>query len=102
MSRKDQIEGLLRDDPGNSFLRYGLGMEHASAGDDDAAVATFRDLIGRDADYVPAYLQMGRALIRLGRDDEAKEVLKAGIVVAQRVGDAHAAGEMGGFLESLS
>lgn len=101
MGRKDQIEALLQDDPDNSFLRYGLGMEHASAGDDEAAVAAFRELMGRDGDYVPAYLQAGRALIRLGKDDEAKAVLRDGITVANRVGDAHAAGEMTGFLESL-
>jgi Flp pilus assembly protein TadD len=101
MSRKDQIEALLHDDPDNTFLRYGLAMEHVSAGDDEAAVATFRDLVRRDGDYVPAYLQAGRALIRLGRDDEAKNVLRDGIAVANRVGDGHAAGEMNGFLESL-
>src|SRR5262245_60227707 len=56
MSRKDQIEALLHDDPDNSFLRYGLAMEHVSAGDDEAAVVTFRELMKRDGDYVPAYL----------------------------------------------
>jgi hypothetical protein len=101
MSRKDQIEALLNDDPDNSFLRYGLAMEHASAGDDEAAVVTFRELMRRDGEYVPAYLQAGRALIRLGKDDEAKKVLRDGIAVANRVGDDHAAGEMNGFLESL-
>ncbi|NBO90960.1 MAG: tetratricopeptide repeat protein [Planctomycetia bacterium] len=101
MSRKDQIEELLQDDPENSFLRYGLAMEYVSVGDDAQAVFAFQEVIRRDADYVPAYLQAGRALIRMGRDDEAKEVLRQGISVAQKVGDAHAAGEMSGFLQSL-
>lgn len=101
MSRKDQIEELLQDDPENSFLRYGLAMEYVSVGDDAQAVLAFQEVIRRDADYVPAYLQAGRALIRMGRDDEAKEVLRQGISVAQKVGDAHAAGEMSGFLQSL-
>jgi hypothetical protein len=101
MSRKDQIEALLQDDPDNSFLRYGLAMEHVSAGDDEAGVVTFRELMKRDGEYVPAYLQAGRALIRLGKDDEAKKVLRDGIAVANRVGDDHASGEMNGFLESL-
>ncbi|MGL4549818.1 MAG: tetratricopeptide repeat protein [Gemmataceae bacterium] len=101
MSRKEQIEALLKDDPDSSFLRYGLAMEHASGGDDPAAVAAFREVMARDADYVPAYVQAGRALIRLGDDDGAKAVLRDGIAVARRVGDDHAAGEMAGFLESL-
>lgn len=101
MGRKEQIEALLAQSPDDAFLRYGLAMEHAAAGDDEAAVACFRELMRRNADYVPGYLQAGRALIRLGQDDEAKQVLRDGIAVAQRVGDAHAAGEMAGFLESL-
>src|SRR4051794_28223615 len=98
MGRKEQIEALLAENPEDSFLRYGLAMEHASAGEHAAAVRVFRELLARDADYVPAYLQAGQALIREGEDDEAKEMLKKGIAVAQRKGDEHAAGEMAGFL----
>src|SRR5262249_45980850 len=32
--RMEQIESLLAEDPDDAFLRYGLAMEHASAGDD--------------------------------------------------------------------
>lgn len=101
MSRKEQIEALLAESPEDSFLRYGLAMEHASAGDDVAAIEQFQETIRRDPDYVPAYLQGGRTLIRMGEDDEAKAMLRAGIEVARRVGNDHAAGEMQGFLESL-
>ena len=34
--RMAQIEAMLAEDPDDAFLRYGLGMEHASAGDDEA------------------------------------------------------------------
>ena len=37
-SRKEQLEEMLAEDPGDPFLHYGLAMEHASAGDDRAAV----------------------------------------------------------------
>ena len=101
MGRKEQIEALLVENPEDSFLRYGLAMEHASAGDDAGAVRVFRDLLARDAEYVPAYLQAGQALIRQGEDDKAKEILKSGIAVAQRKGDDHAAGEMAGLLQAV-
>jgi Flp pilus assembly protein TadD len=101
-TRKAQIEELLAADPDDSFLRYGLAMEHAGAGEDAEAVACLRELVRRDPDYVPAYLQAGRALMRLGDDEAARATLTAGIAVAQRTGDAHAAGEMAGFLESLA
>jgi Tfp pilus assembly protein PilF len=100
-SRKEQIEEMLVEEPDNSFLRYGLAMEYASAGQDEEAVRCLQELLTRDANYVPAYLQAGRALMRMGDDDRAREILKTGIAVANRTGDGHAAGEMTGFLESL-
>jgi predicted Zn-dependent protease len=100
-TRKQQIEEMLAIDPDDSFLRYGLAMEHASAGDDDGAAALLLDLTKRDPDYVPAYLMAGQALARLGRDDEAVAILKTGIAAATRKGNDHAAGEMAGLLQTL-
>jgi len=100
-TRKQQLEELLELDPDDSFVRYGLAMEHAGAGQDAEAVAFLDELLRRDPDYVPAYLQAGRALIRLGEDERARGVLRRGIAAAQKARDDHAAGEMAGFLESL-
>lgn len=100
-SRKQQIEEMLAEDPNDPFLRYGLAMEHVSAGQDEDAVSCFRELLRRTADYVPAYMQAGRALARLQREDEARDLFRAGIETARRTGDTHAAEEMQGFLEQL-
>jgi Tfp pilus assembly protein PilF len=100
-TRKQQLEELLELDPDDSFVRYGLAMEYVSSGQDDEAVKFLDELLRRDPNYVPAYLQAGRALIRTGDDDRARDVLRRGIAVARRTGDEHAAGEMAGFLESL-
>lgn len=102
----EQIEAMLADDPDDAFLRYGLAMEHASAGDDAGCVAVLRDLIARSAaePYVPAYLQAGQALARLDKIAEACAVLRDGIAAADSVGtpDAvHARGEMQGLLASI-
>ncbi len=101
--RMERIEAMLADDPGDAFLRYGLAMEHVSAGDDAAAAAVLGELIALKADdpYVPAYLQAGQALARLDRVAEACDVLRRGVAVAHRAGDGHAAGEMQGLLDSL-
>jgi Flp pilus assembly protein TadD len=101
LTRREQLEAMLRDDPNDPLLRYMLGMELAGGGSDDEAARHFRDLLGVAPSYVPAYMQLGRALVRLGRDDEARSVFRSGIDVANREGDAHAAGEMAGFLEGL-
>ena len=104
--RMAQIEAMLVDDPDDAFLRYGLAMEHASAGDDASCVAVLRDLIVRKAadPYIPAYLQAGQALVRLDKIAEACDVLRAGIDAARKVGNPeamHALGEMQGLLSSI-
>jgi Flp pilus assembly protein TadD len=100
-SRKQQIEEMLAEDPNDPFLRYGLAMEHVSAGQDMEALRCFQELLQVAPDYVPAYMQAGRALVRLNREDEARALYCTGIATAHRQGDLHAAGEMEGFLQEL-
>jgi predicted Zn-dependent protease len=100
-TRRQRIEDLLREDPNDSFLWYGLAMEQAGAGEHEAALWTLDELRRRDPDYVPAYLQAGQLLARLDREEEARAVFQIGIAVARRKGDLHAAGEMEGFLDGL-
>ena len=103
-ARMEQIEAMLAEDPDDAFLRYGLAMEHASAGDDTTCVEVLRDLIARTAakPYVPAFLQAGQALVRLDRIPEACAILRDGVEAARKAGDTHAQGEMQGLLDSIS
>jgi tetratricopeptide (TPR) repeat protein len=100
-SRMQQILDMLADEPNDSELRYMLAMEHASGGDDDGAVRCFQELLSANPDFPPAYHQGARALQRLGRIEEARELLQRGIPSAMKKGDAHAAGEMQELLENL-
>jgi tetratricopeptide (TPR) repeat protein len=100
-SRKQQIQEMLADDPNDPFLRYGLAMELVSEGATEEAVRCFRELLGATPDYIPAYLQAGQALVRLGRTEEARTLFQEGIAAAQKKGDLHARDEMQGFLASL-
>lgn len=100
-TRKQQIEELLQDDPDDAFLRYGLAMEHVSAGDDSGAVACFHDLLGRCPEYVPGYVQAGQVLARLNRSAEAAGIWQKGIAAARQQGDMHAAEEMQAMLDGL-
>ena len=98
--RIEQIEALLADDPTDSFLRYGLALEHSSAGDEATAADHLLRLIA-DTPYVPAFLMAGQILNRLNRVDEACSVLRRGIAAAREEGNAHAEGEMAGLLASI-
>jgi len=100
-TRKQQLEELLADDPNDAFLRYAMAMECAGEGKDDDALRCFQRMFADKLDYVPAYLQAGQVLMRLDRLDEARATFKDGITLAQRLGDAHSAGEMEGFLDTL-
>jgi tetratricopeptide (TPR) repeat protein len=101
MPRREQIEELLKADPDDPFLKYALAKELASEGNLTAALAAFDRVIAEHPDYVAAYFQKGQTLAGEGDADAAREVLTRGIAVARRVGDAHAAGEMAAFLDTL-
>ncbi len=100
-SRRQRLEEMLTEDPNDPFLRYGLAMDYAGAGEDEAAAKCFAELIQASPDYVPAYLQAGQVLSRLGREEEARAVCQAGVAAAQKQGDGHAAGELQGLLDMM-
>jgi Flp pilus assembly protein TadD len=101
-SRKEQLEELLAAEPDDPELRYFLAMEYASAGQEEEAARRLTEVTRTRPDYVPAYVQAGQLLARLGREDEARSVFQLGIAAARRRGDLHAAGEMEGFLDALA
>jgi len=100
-SRRERIEALLRDDPHDPFLRYGLALEMAHAGEIDAATAIFAALAAASPAYVPAFHMAGRHLAAHGRLAEARRYLRDGIEEARRQGQEHAAGEMAELLMEL-
>jgi hypothetical protein len=48
------------------------------------------------------YLMCGQMLEKVGRTDEAREWLVAGIVAATKAGDGHARGELESALSTLA
>ena len=94
MPSREQLEKLLGAEPDDVFLNFALAMELAKGESKEAALERFARVIELDADYVAAYHQQGRLLIGLGRIDEARRALAAGVAAAQRVGDGHTASQM--------
>lgn len=101
MSRREKIEAMLLDDPGDPFLRYGLALEMRSAGEHDASLARLGELTHDSTPYVPAFFMAAQQLADLGRVDEARAFLRDGIDEARRQGDSHAAAEMSEMLTTL-
>lgn len=101
-ARRQKLEQSLAEDPGDTFLRYGLAMQCLREGDLNEGRDRLRSLI---ADYpddqVAAYQQLGQSHAETGEIEAAKVVLQTGILKARARGDWHAAGEMEQLINSL-
>jgi Flp pilus assembly protein TadD len=102
MTRRERIEKMLAETPQDPELRYFLAMEYVSEGALERGLAELREVNRIGPDYIPAYLQGGQLLVKLGRDEEARTLYMTGITRARSVGDHHAAGEMEGLLDAIS
>jgi cytochrome c-type biogenesis protein CcmH/NrfG len=100
-TRRQMLEQFVANKPDDAFSRYGLAMECMNGGDTGAAGGHFRELLQRNADYVPAYLMYAQMLAREARAEEARQVLTIGITAADRKGDSHARSEMESLLAEI-
>jgi tetratricopeptide (TPR) repeat protein len=101
-SRREILEQFVVDKPTDAFARYGLALECAKIGEDEAANENFKKLLETNPNYVAGYYQFAQFLARIGRLDEARKLLSDGVVVAQNAGDMHARDEMQAALSLLS
>jgi tetratricopeptide (TPR) repeat protein len=100
-TRIEFLEQSLAADPNNTFVRYALAMELVNAGRGDDAWGHFERLLTCHPDYTAAYYQAGKLLVKLGRRQEAQQVLANGIAVTRRQGNLHAQNELEAALEEL-
>jgi hypothetical protein len=100
-TRREKIEALLADEPGDQFLRYSLALELEKEADHDASLDHLASLQRDGIPYVPAFFMAAQQLARLGRVDDARTALRSGIEAARRQGNGHAAAEMSEFLMGL-
>jgi hypothetical protein len=101
-TRRQILEDFVSAKPTDAFARYGLAMECANSGDAAGADEHFKALLASHADYVAGYFQYGQFLAKVGRTEEARSALNAGIATALRMGDEHARSEMETALADLS
>lgn len=96
------LEEFVRNNPRDSFSRYGLAMEYANLGRQDEALKTFEELLHLNPDYAAAYYHAGMLLARMGRADQARRVLEQGLDVTKRIGDWHTHSELEAALHDLT
>jgi len=84
--RIEYFERMLADNPDNPTGLLALANEYNKVGrDEDEAVALERYATTHD-DEGNAYLRLGEALERLGREDEARSAYERGIEQAEKFG----------------
>jgi len=100
--RRRMLEASLAEDPGDTFLRYGVALQCLREGDTEEGRERLLSLIAdHPDDQVAAYQQLGQSYVESGESERAAEVLRRGIAKAQARGDAHAASEMQGLLAMI-
>jgi len=102
LSRVEMLTQFLKENPSDSFARYGLAMEYSKAGDNERALQEFARLLESNPDYTAGYFMAAQTLAKTGQTEEARKMLSDGIACAARSGNAHARSEMQAMLEELS
>jgi hypothetical protein len=101
ISRRAKLETMLSASPADQMLRYMLALELDKEAEHERSLELLRSLMSDAIPYVPAFLMAGQQLARLSRADEARDIYRHGIEQARVQGNAHAEGEMTGFLAAL-
>ncbi len=100
-TRREKLEAMLTATPNDQTLRYMLGLELEKEGNPERSLELLIGLQSDSTPYVPAFLMAGQQLTKLGRTADAIATYERGIKEAERQGNAHASGEMLGFLNMI-
>jgi cytochrome c-type biogenesis protein CcmH/NrfG len=100
-TRREFLEEAVRQDPHNTFARYGLALELAES-EPAASWTHFEYLLQNHPEYSATYYQAGAFLLKQGRVDEASRVLTTGVEITGRQGKQHAQSELLAALEELN
>src|SRR5262245_52431330 len=99
--RLEKLRQMLEKQPGDTFLLYGIALEHKKLGEPKTAIEFLDRVIAADAGYCYAYHQKGLIYESTGDIDAAKSAYRAGIEAATRKGDAHAREEIAAALSMI-
>lgn len=99
--RLSQLEELLKEDPTDSFLQYGIALEYAKKGNMEEAITRIEKLLSEKPDYLGAYYQLGQYYELVKRDADAMAIYEKGIVLAKKVGNMKTMNELREALQQL-
>ena len=100
--RIHQLLELLKEDPGDAFLQYALGLELLKMSDLAKARIVFENLTTTQPDYLATYYQLGKLLEALREPAAAIKTYRDGIKIAEKQRNTHTLAELRGALLQLS
>lgn len=100
-SRVAKLIEFLDADPGDSFSRFALALEHLTSGDTDTACTHFEYIQANDPEYVGVYYHLGKLYQQTGDPHKALATFTSGIAVARKARDHHSASELEQALSEL-
>lgn len=97
MNTSPRLQQLLQfhsENPNDAFLLFALAKEHEKLANTETALAFYQKIVTNSPDYVGVYYHLGKLLEKTNNPDQALETYKAGMVIAQKIGDRHALSEL--------
>lgn len=101
-SRIDIFAEMVKQQPCDAMIWYGLASEYVKAERWSEATAALRNVVRINPDYTAAYQMLGTALMNEGEKEEARRAWTMGIEVARRTGAWKAQQHMEGLLSGMS
>ncbi len=100
-NRLDALLTLLKKNPEDTFLLYGIALEYSAIEKYDKTKEYLLKAIKTDENYVPAFMQLAQLSEKLNKIDDAKKYYTLGIEAAKKTGDKRSEREMEEFLDEL-
>ena len=101
-SRIDIFAEMVKQQPGDAMIWYGLASEYVKAERWSEATDALHRVVQLNPDYTAAYQMLGTALMSQGKLEEARRAWTEGIEAANRTGAWKARQHMEGLLETAA
>mgnify|MGYP003581313460 CR=1 FL=1 len=98
MSRLEELEQMLDENPEDPFLIYALAPEYENQNGTMQALLMYEHLVSNYPSYIGTYYHYAKLLYTAGNRAEACNLLEKGIQNGTVAKDIHAVNEMKGLL----
>jgi predicted Zn-dependent protease len=101
-ARIDAFAAMVKDQPDNEMIWYGLANEYSKLERWTEAIDALQNVIRIKPDYTAAYQLLGSALLQTNEAEQARNIWTEGVAIANRTGAWKARQHMEGLLAGLT